>query len=247
MGRGYVGTDANAFMENKYEYAGSEFYNPYDFYDFLKYNLEMAKDTKTYQEYMPDIGRLAVQFAQDLVISNGTYRTGKLHDSIHWAPNSTGITLFANARDQRGSAYAGHIEYGFVGRDGMPHGPWPFLRPAVRMAAEASRGVLADAAAMNILYGRYDNNLQFGRANIKHLLGGRGFSNRQNYVNAVSHKFKADNSRYGTGRWKGANHGIDHMGRLRNDQSKEGKERYTSFQNTFGNTMDRWDFRDGSL
>ena len=145
MGRGYAGANALAFLETKYEYAGSEFYDPSEFYDFLKYNLEMTQDTQTYQKYMPDIGKLAVQFAQDLVVSNGTYRTGKLHDSIHWAPNSTGITLFANARDSRGSAYAGHIEYGFVGRDGMPHGPWPFLRPAMRMAAEASQGMLTEA------------------------------------------------------------------------------------------------------
>lgn len=245
MGRGYAGANALAFLETKYEYAGSEFYDPSEFYDFLKYNLEMAKDTQTYQKYMPDIGKLAVQFAQDLVVSNGTYRTGKLHDSIHWAPNSTGITLFANARDSRGSAYAGHIEYGFVGRDGMPHGPWPFLRPAMRMAAEASQGMLADEAARSILWGRDDAILSFGRAGVKHLLGRTNAHRRAEYINQTGHRFGA--WRGSEKRWTGAKHGIDHMKNLKSDTSDEGKAIYESFKSTFGESMDRTDFRYGDL
>ena len=245
MGRGYTGANASAFIETKYEYAGSEFYDPSEFYDFLKYNLEMAKDTQTYQKYMPDIGKLAVQFAQDLVVSNGTYRTGKLHDSIHWAPNSTGITLFANARDSRGSAYAGHIEYGFVGRDGMPHGPWPFLRPAMRMAAEASQGMLADEAAQSILYGRANPTLSFGRAGVKHLLGQANSHRRAEYVNRTGHNFGAWK---GAGkRWTEAQHGIDHTKTLKSDTSDSGKAIYNSFKSTFGKSMDRTDFRYGDL
>lgn len=245
MARGYAGANASAFIETKYEYAGNEFYDPSQFYDFLKYNLEMAKDTKTYQQYMPDIGKLAVQFAQDLVISNGKYKTGRLHDSIHWAPNSTGITLFANARDNRGSAYAGHIEYGFVGRDGMPRGPWPFLRPAIRMAAEASQGMLADEVAHAILWGRSNPVLSFGRADISHLLGGHNINNRAAYTNQTGRQFGAWQG--ANNRWTGAQHGIDHMKNLASDRSDEGKAIYESFKSTFGTSMSTTDFRYGDL
>jgi len=246
MSRGYVGSNASAFVETTYEYAGSELYNAEEFVDFLSYNLQMATDTKTYQKYMPNIGKLAVQFARDFVVQNGTYKTGRLYDSINWAPTSTGITLFANARDEYGSAYAGHIEYGFVGRDGLPHGPWPFLRPAMRLAAEASQGILAQAAAKNILYGnRYGSELSFGRAGVRHLLGNQGRSERFRYTSSTRNAFKPNTNNQG--RWTRAQHGIDHMGGLKNDKTVLGQETYESFKSTFGSAMDSYDFRWGEL
>jgi len=244
MGRGYSGANLSATIDVTYEYAGSTFYDPNEFTDYLKMNLSMATDTKTYQDFMPEIGKLAVQFAQDFIQSNGTYRTGKLYNSVKWKPTSSGITLYADARDKYGSAYAGHIEYGFVGRDGMPHGPWPFLRPAIRMAAEASKGEIASTAAQNILYGRYDSKISFGRANVKNLLGDYNYGNRGSFVNNVRGGFRANP---GIGRWRGAQHGIDHMGRLENDKSDSGKELYRSFVNNYGKAMPEWRLRRGEL
>jgi hypothetical protein len=247
MGRGYAGKDASAFIYTEYEYAGSEFYNEMEFLDYLSYNLQMATDTKTYQHHIPDIADLAVQFAQDLVHSNGTYRTGRLHDSIKWNPTPNGFTLSADARDDYGSAYAGHIEYGFVGRDGMPHGPWPFLRPAMRMAAEASKGMFAEDAADAIFFGSTNDTLAFGRADIRHLLGNSKWarSNRSSHVHGVRREFGSKGN--STKRWRHAQHGIDHMKGLKNDTTKEGKEIYSSFQNNFGNTMSSTAFRWGEL
>lgn len=250
MGRGYVGANAEAEVITQYEYAGSTFYNEYEFLDYLSYNIKMATDTKTYLHYMPQIADMAVEVARDFILSNGTYRTGELYRSVKWRPVDNGIELYADARDGAGRAYAGHIEYGFVDRGGMPQGPWPFLRPAMRIAAEASTGDLANIAATNILYGIGSDSgfLSFGRANLSRVIANAGgMAHVQNQV----HRGFGSSNRHGTiaggrgnsRRWTDAKHGIDHMKGLKNDNSKEGKALYSSFRNKFGETMDRDEFR----
>ena len=79
---------------------------------------------KAINEYKTDVAAIGdeiVKIAKEFVITNGTYRTGRLHDSIRWIPKSQGIQLIADAKEGE-SHYAGHIEYGFVGRDGLPKG-----------------------------------------------------------------------------------------------------------------------------
>lgn len=255
MGRGYSGSNLQVEMKTTYEYAGSEFYNEDDFLDYLSYNFRMATDTKTYKYYVENIAKMAVDIAKDFVLSNGTYRTGELYRSIKYNMTSSGFTLSANARDSRGRPYAGHIEYGFVDRGGMPQGPWPFIRPAVRIAAEASTGTLADAMASNILYGDGHDygRLSFGRVkNLSNVIDKAG--GMENVQNQVHGGFGSPN-RYGyiasgnanSRRWTTAQHGIDHMKTLKSDTSKEGKALYSSFQNKFGDTMDRDHFRRGMI
>lgn len=71
-------------------------------------------------------------------------RTYRLYDSVIALPVGDSIILEAPARDNVGRAYAGHIEYGFTLRDGRPRGPWPFLRPAARLAAARSTGPIGE-------------------------------------------------------------------------------------------------------
>lgn len=247
---GYGGRNISVEIETTYEYAGSQFYDPYEFYDYLSYNLNMAQHIDNYKTDVEAIADEAVNLAREFVVSNGTYKTGALYDSIDWSPTASGIRLYASV------PYSGHIEYGFVGRDGMPHGPWPFLRPAMRIAAEASTGKIADHAASDILWGVGNNNiLSFGRANIDQVMrnaGGRGF-----VMNQVHHSYGSKNRAGINGkdrnpignqrRWTRASHGIDYMGRLKNDDTDEGRALYESFTSKFGEHMSSSEFRWGDF
>lgn len=233
-------------IENTYDYLGQTFDSMESFTDFLNYNLNMASDINEYKTDVAAIGDEIVKIAKEFVITNGTYRTGRLHDSIHWIPKSKGIQLVADAKEGD-RHYAGHIEYGFVGRDGLPYGPWPFLRPAMRIGAEASTGRLADAMANRILRGKgfASTPMSFGRYNIHSVLAASG--GRHNVVNRVRESYNGGaigKSRYGANqtRWSKAGHGINYTGKI-DSNSDEGR----IFANRFGPALSRDEFRRGSL
>ena len=141
------GQNISVEIINKYEYGDKSGEDLSGLVDYLQYNLMMAQDIDNYKTEVPKIAEKAVKIAKDFVIRNGTVDSGDLHDSINWARIDKGFTLYA------GVPYSGHIEYGFTGRDGAKKGPWPYLRPAMRIAAEMSTGILGDRAAQTILYG----------------------------------------------------------------------------------------------
>lgn len=236
----------------KYEYAGSEYYNPEDFLSHLAYNLNMAQDIDVYKTDVRAIADEIVSIAQDFIIENGTYQDGELWRNVKWTQISNGIQLYDDARDKYGRPYAGHIEYGFTDKAGMPHGPWPFLRPAMRIGAEMSTGMIADHMASNILYGIGNNNrIYFGRHDLRDaaiLAGGKGnirdrvrtsYGSR-NKVNIWHGQAKSNMGLQNKYRWRDASHGINHMGKISPDIED-------SFKTNFGDTMSRDDFRDGRL
>ena len=156
---GYSGANLIARVSMDYEYIGHDFDKYEDIENLMSINLDFARDTSTYATNVEMIGRQAVKYAQVLLKQNGNYKTGKLHDSIRFEQDSSDgsrWTLSAPARDKRGHPYAGHIEYGFTDPSGRARGPWPFLRPAMRIAAADSRGELADLMAWAVLYGQGD-------------------------------------------------------------------------------------------
>lgn len=165
MGRGYRGSNVIADLEIDYDYQGHDFDDFGDFTNLLEVNLVFARDPNSYKTNIAHIMEQAVEYAKSFVKQNLKWDTGQLHDSIIAEPHSNYWTLHAPARDERGHLYAGHIEYGFTDKKGQAHGPWPFLRPAVKLAAMDSRGELADALAQNILYGRVLNE-SFGKVSL---------------------------------------------------------------------------------
>ena len=239
-------------IETVYEYAGSEYYNPQDFLDHLAYNLNTAKHIDLYKTDVERIANEIVSIAKDFIIENGTYQDGELWRNVKWRKTSSGIQLYDDARDKYGRPYAGHIEYGFTDKAGMPHGPWPFLRPAMRIGAEMSTGAIADHMASNILYGIGNSNrIYFGRKNLSdsaRLAGGREMIRHdvraaydsRNKVNIWHGRARSNMGLQNKYRWRDASHGINHMGKI----SPDVKE---SFKESFGDTMSREDFRDGLL
>lgn len=239
-------------IKTVYEYAGSEFYDSKEFMDYLAYNLNMAKDIDLYVTDIESIADEIVSIAQDFIIENGTYQDGELWRNVKWRKKSKGIQLYDDARDGYGRAYSGHIEYGFTDKAGMPHGPWPFLRPAMRIGAEMSTGIIADHMASNILYGiGNDNRIYFGRRNLNDsakLAGGREMIRHdvraaydsRNKVNIWHGRARSNMGLQNKYRWRDASHGINHMGKISPDVED-------SFKENFGDTMSREDFRDGLL
>lgn len=123
-------------------------------------------------------------------------RTHRLYDSVIALPVGDSIILKAPARDYKGRAYAGHIEYGFTLRDGRPRGPWPFLRPAARLAAARSTGPIGENLSeylRNVL--AIGDILEFGRNTDK---DGAGF-----IASTVRRRLGGGNKG-----WAKANHGI---------------------------------------
>ena len=192
MGKGYAGADLIADLDVQYQYQGHDFDDPNDFTNLLSFNFEFARDVNNYATNIEHIMKQAESYAKSFVRQNQTYRTGRLHDSIQASPTSkSSWTLRAPARDGRGHLYAGHIEYGFTDKAGQSHGPWPFLRPAIRLAAMDSRGELADALAYNLLYG---DDLNGGHPSWKVAFGRSGniFTNQKG---ASAHKQMSQNYR----------------------------------------------------
>lgn len=179
MGRGYAGADVIAELDIDYLYQGHDYDTFGDITNLMSMNLYFAQDTDTYATDIEFIMKQAEEYARSFLEQNGNVNTHRLYDSIKARRvSSDQWSLVAPARDDRGHLYAGHIEYGFTDKQGKPHGPWPFLRPALRLAAADSRGELADALANNVLYGNHQlkqimkpytpDRLAFGRSGAKY-------------------------------------------------------------------------------
>ena len=239
-------------IETVYEYAGSQFFDPDEFCDYLAYNLNTAQHIDNYKTDVRQIADEIVAIAQDFILENGTYQDGELWRNVKWRATEAGIQLYDDARDAYGRPYSGHIEYGFTDKAGMPHGPWPFLRPAMRIGAEMSTGIIGDHMASDILYGIGNNNrIYFGRRVLDdsaRMAGGRnsirdtvrnsyGARNKVNIWQGHSKQNFGLQNKY---RWREASHGINHMGKISPDV-------HDSFIENYGNTMSRRDFRDGTL
>jgi len=151
---GYSGANLVAELEVEYEYLGYHKDSFDDIANDLQLNLAFLQDTDSYATNVQHIMKEAEKYAKSFLRQHGKYYTGNLHDSIiAERVSASQWTLHAPAKDKYGRYYAGHIEYGYTDKLGKPHGPWPFLRPALRLAAMDSRGELADAVARKALYG----------------------------------------------------------------------------------------------
>ena len=171
MGRGYAGADVIATLEMDYEYLGHEYHDTKgaleEVRNILEMNLLLARDIDSYVTDIEHIGQQAVEYARSFIRQNMTWDTGRLHDSVEFVRVANNqMQLRAPARDEDNHPYAGHIEYGFTDRAGQGRGPWPFLRPAMRLAAADSRGMLADEMARLSLYGmmRDGGQISLGRS-----------------------------------------------------------------------------------
>lgn len=208
MGKGYSGADAILELELSYEYQGHPEKEWESVANLMEINLVHATQDLSYMatdfELIKDN---MVQLARSFILQNGTYDTGELYRSVRGVINGQQISLTAPARDNRGHLYAGHIEFGFTDRGGMPHGPWPFLRPAVHLAAMDSRGMLADEMAMMLAggpsYSMHSSmgSLSFGRSDNRMTSAMGARTARQ-----TRQVYKADNKN--NKQWTGALHGI---------------------------------------
>lgn len=247
-----AGRNVTGTIETIYEYAGSQYYNSADFLDHLAYNINTAQDIDSYATDIAAIADETVAIAREFILENGTYQDGTLYRNVKWRKINNGFQLYDDARDKRGRPYAGHIEYGFTDRAGMPHGPWPFLRPAMRIAAEMSTGAIGDHAVSNILYGiGSGNTLKFGRRSLyggDHVIGGmnairgqtRSSFGAKHKVNIWEGHSKQNLGLQNKNRWRDAKHGVNYMGKINSDVKD-------SFARNWGNTMSRDEFRRGEL
>ena len=213
-------------IENTYEYLGHEFDDPEDLFGpngLLNFDLHMKKDIREYtnkdvEETLKFAAELAKEFvdAQHPANPYTHYKATKnLRNSIYYDTETSqggyGGRLYANAMDSRGHKYAGHIEYGFTDRAGLPHGPWPFLRPAIRMALSATRANFADSVSKGLLYGEITYSQRSigsrnARENFVSVFGGVGRGAR-----SIQKEFQSFGTKYqgkGEGRWDYAQNGI---------------------------------------
>ena len=80
-----------------------------DMSPFTDYQGEYKENTeRKCKELIEDISEEMVQGAKDILITNGNYKTGKLHDSIKYKIDSTGYKVNINV----GEAHAIFIEGG---------------------------------------------------------------------------------------------------------------------------------------
>lgn len=150
----------------------------------------LSKFVTDFDEIADDMKRLARAFLDKNIYERPQHpkapsRTHELYESVEALPVGDSIILEAPARDNVGRAYAGHIEYGFTLRDGRPRGPWPFLRPAARLAAARSTGPIGEnlsqylrevlAGGETLEFGRYPNdkdNVDKLASTVRNRLGG---------------------------------------------------------------------------
>lgn len=218
----HYGSAINVEVQTTYSYRNDP-NNIYDqLSDVLGFDLITTRDLESYVE--KDVEKTldyAVEIAQDFVDSQhpvpgnsgkyeGTHRLKEnIRKQMYTSSGGSGGRLVADAKDHRGRPYAGHIEYGYTDRGGNPRGPWPFLRPAMRLAVSATRANFADTVARGIL-NLGDMHLTIGardaRTNIMSVFGTTS--------NAMS-EFKQSYQRYetiyngaGQGRWDEAYNGI---------------------------------------
>lgn len=219
----------SATVENTYEYAGHSYDSMDAISNLLNFNLKTTRDVTTYTMDVELIMKEAQSLAKRFVKTNHPVPysphqpTDKLYGSIRYdlqtSSGGTGARLFADAVDEYGHKYAGHIEYGFTDKLGIPHGPWPFLRPALRMATEASRGRLVQHMAGVALYG--DGALKFEDIahNGKLFFGGRKVEdqirNAGGRASLVSEMRKGYGSTPGSKKWEGARNGIGYVSKVK--------------------------------
>ena len=216
MGRGYSGRDVLLDLELSYEYQGHSTNEWNDIVNLMEFSLTHATQDLSYLKTDFElIKENMVKLAHEFLLQNGNVRTGALYNSVQAHINGNQISLSAPARDPRdGHPYAGHIEFGFTDRGGNARGPWPFLRPAVHLAAQESTCMIGDSFAWGLLH--WDNfdaisrpmgRLAFGRTN-KWMTPNR----KRNVVQQTREHFnsgkQSPNSRRNTKQWNDANHGI---------------------------------------
>lgn len=126
----------------------------------LEFRLQALQDLSNYVTDFKEIAKKLEQTAKEFVYDNGTVKTGNLVNSIRAEISGNTINLGVP-----GVPYAGHIEWGFTGRDGMPHGPWPYIRPAMQLVSANSTNRLGQRMESLIANGRLgtSGSLQFGR------------------------------------------------------------------------------------
>jgi len=218
----HTGSAIRVDFENTYEYHGHEYDNAEDFLGTLNYNLNMVRDIKAYtKKDVEGTLKYAVELAKEFVDSTHPVnpythykKTGNLRDSIKYdtqtARGGSGGRLYADAQDSKGHRYAGHIEYGFTDRAGIPHGPWPFLRPAMRLALGATRANFAQSMT-DVMFGEINKGYMTigskdARSQISQVLGGN-----RGAVDRMRSEFQSFEERYqgrGEGRWGSAENGI---------------------------------------
>lgn len=160
----------------------------------LMYRLEAAQDLNTYKTDFEIIRQQLEETAKSFIESNGTIKTGKMYNSTKATINGNTISLGVP-----GVPYAGHIEWGFTAKDGMPHGPWPFIRPAMHLVSANSTNQLGEAVMQAISGTR---KVQFGRNYTNPAYGGRNIGNLQN-------KFQSQKGlENGNNAWVKASNGI---------------------------------------
>lgn len=221
MGRGYRGSDVLLDLELSYEYMGHRTEEWNDIANLMEINLRHATTDLSYLKTDFDkIKENMETLAREFLAQNGNIRTGALYDSVKAKVKGNSITLSAPARDPRnGHPYAGHIEFGFTDRGGQAHGPWPFLRPAVHLAAQESTGMLGDSFAQSLLYGENFHamshpsakgkagRLAFGRTD-KRIRANRARNLAQGTREHFNSGKQQPHSKNNTKQWNDANHGI---------------------------------------
>lgn len=221
MGQGYSGSNVLLDLELSYEYMGHSTNEWNDITNLMEFSLRHATTDLSYLKTDFDlIKENMVKLAREFLAQNGNIRTGALYNSINADIKGNSISLSAPARDPRdGHPYAGHIEFGFTDRSGQAHGPWPFLRPAVHLAAQESTGMLGDSFAYGLLH--WENFHAMSHPSAKGKAGRLAFGRTNKRINAnrarnlaqgTREHFNAGkqqpHSRSNTKQWNDANHGI---------------------------------------
>lgn len=206
-------------LENTYEYRNKRYNDFNEISDILNFNLNTVRDLRSYDKDVEATLKYAKEIAQQFVDSmhptnpGGRYQTTRnLRGSISYDMSTTnggnGGRLFANAKDYRGRPYAGHIEYGYTDRGGNPRGPWPFLRPAMRLAASATRYDFARTME-DLMFGNYrDGSITIGSKNARQSVANLYGSTRA-ATSTIRDSFQSYyDQAYGGGRWGDATNGI---------------------------------------
>lgn len=219
--RRYTGSAIRIDFENTYEYHGHMYDGAEDFLGTLNYDLNMARDIHLYKKDVEKTLEFAVELAKEFVDNSHPVNpytayeaTHKLSDSIKYdtstSSGGTGGRLYADAQDKKGHRYAGHIEYGFTDRAGIPRGPWPFLRPAMRLALSATRADFADTMS-NVISGNFNQGyMTIGSKNARSQVNAL-FGNTRNATDMIRRSFQdySDTQNKGSyGRWAIAENGI---------------------------------------
>lgn len=97
-----------------------------------------------------EIGENITSSAKMILEQSGHDKTGTLKNSIKYKLEGNSIVVTANA------PYAAHIEYGFKHKTaygGRLVGPFPYLRPALKLSEAQSKGLLTEYLS-NTFYGK---------------------------------------------------------------------------------------------